>query len=121
MFRTLSRFLGRSTMSDSHLQQAPPQSTIKRVDVVVLFLLTVSLGLNLVLGLGAYARYEKAAEASRKAAGLKEGSSVADFVARRIGGDKEVVRRGKDVPTILYFHSSSCGWCERNLPNLRYI
>ena len=99
----------------------PTATAATRIDAVVLVLLTLSLGLNLVLGLDKYHRYRQARDAANRAAGLKEGAKVPPFDAERLGAGKERIAFDRGIPTLFYFQASTCGWCQRNLANLQAV
>ena len=53
---------------------------------------------------------------------LKVGSVVPAIVAKRLdGGSESITYVGTDRPTVLYIFTPQCGWCERNLANLKAL
>ena len=49
------------------------------------------------------------------------GKSVRPIAALDRAGKTAVVRFDRNVPTVLYFFSPTCGWCERNWENVRFL
>ena len=52
---------------------------------------------------------------------LEPGTSVLPFRAADDNGNSVMVNYQTDRPTVLYFFSPSCGWCERNWSNIRSL
>jgi hypothetical protein len=52
---------------------------------------------------------------------LRVGTAVHQIAARGVGGEPAVIDYDRSLPTILYVFKPSCGWCKRNLENIRAI
>jgi peroxiredoxin len=88
------------------------------VDHVVLTLLFVSLAGNVYLGV----RLLRPPSVVMRPSGPAVGSTVAAFEAHDLQGRTQVVdARGVGVNTVLYVFSPACGWCNKNLANLRAL
>lgn len=49
------------------------------------------------------------------------GKAVRPVLALDQNGRPTVIRFDRNVPTVLYFFSPTCGWCERNWENVRAV
>lgn len=49
------------------------------------------------------------------------GKTVAPIQLQSPDGSRHVVRFNTGVPTVVYFFSPTCGWCERNWDNVRAL
>ena len=100
----------------------PPSNSppIHRTDRVLLALLVLSLACNVALGARAVRSHLRTLRIEALSAPLKPGSLVPSLEANRLGGGREPLLFGRG-DTILYFLSSTCGWCERNISNLRAV
>jgi len=80
-----------------------------------LIALGASVGANLVLS-NRLLHATKAAPST-----LAIGAVVTPFPAVSIRGDGVLVDYESDLPTVLYYFSPSCGWCERNWANVQAL
>lgn len=107
------------------VDESASRATIIRHDWVLLALLGLSLGANVVLGVGilrvSSAPVRTPAAAARDAAPAI-GSTLVPLMVERLGGQTETVNyTGDDRQTILYVFTPTCKWCERNLDNLQMV
>lgn len=99
----------------------PPDQSKISPDPILLTLLLLSLIGNVTLGLERYRAHRVEAIAARDFGALPPGTPAAPFVAERLGGGTETIRFDAGVTTVLYFHVSTCGWCRRNMANIRQL
>lgn len=97
----------------------------ERHSVILTLLLIVSVALNAVLTLrlnGVIARLNRLTAQPTKRYALKSGMIVPAFTAKANDGqDVTVSYNESQKPTILYFLSTSCSWCEYNIMNLKKL
>lgn len=92
-----------------------PAGTVwKPIAWVALVLFGASLGVNVAL----LWRLRQAPAAPITTERLVPGTQVLPLGARSLTGDPVRLAAGRSQPTILYFFSTSCGWCARNWPNV---
>src|SRR5262245_53228090 len=77
--------------------------------MVLLLVLGGSLTLNVWLGWTVKAQLRPA-----PIGGIKIGSLVKDLPARVVGGADTTLKLAANRPSVLYYVSPTCGWCERN-------
>lgn len=92
---------------------------LKNADSTLGMLLALSFGVNVILGV----RYRALADpASCKPAFLEPGSTVPPLRGKGLDGQEHQVAYDKELrPTVLYVFSPTCGWCNRNVENLRHL
>lgn len=91
-----------------------PINIWKPIAWVALVLLGSSLGVN-----GALAwRLGHLPTAPITTERLPAGTPLWPLEARSLSGDAVRLNPGRATPAVLYFFSTSCGWCERNWPNV---
>lgn len=97
---------------------------VMRADWFLLALLSLSLGTNVLLGVG-FLRLSagggpQAAAPERRT--LPIGKELPPLEAQRLGGGPEVIRYDPaGRPTLIYVFTPSCSWCARNLANFRAL
>jgi hypothetical protein len=82
---------------------------------VPIALLVVSVGVNVVL-----AKRLKALQPP-PAAALQAGERVPELDVKTLSGTAVHFTFDEPLPTVLYYFSPTCGWCERNWDNVRAI
>ena len=105
----------------SYQPEVQRTATGHHLDRLLIAALAVSVLFNVLFGTDVYRARRKAAEAALLSAGLKAGAVVKPFSAERLDGGAETIDFSQRTRTILYFSSSSCVWCERNLANLKAL
>jgi AhpC/TSA family len=110
-------------MSNKDPQTDAARST--RVDRLVLGLLVLAVIENLFLGAGIWrlsAGRTSAPPALSPLVGPAIGSVLPALDAERFSGTREQVQFGREGrPTLIYVFSPSCGWCAKNLDNLKAV
>lgn len=92
--------------------------------VVWTFLGVFSLSLtgNVLLGWRLRSIQQKVAGPSRlKKTQAQVGMFIPYLVVDNLSGNRQTLKLGGTVPTVLYISSPSCIWCKRNLENIKYI
>ena len=85
------------------------------------FMLVCSVGLNVLLARKVN-QLRSAQNASAADRLLKIGTNVPPITAMRLGGQVETISyASSDRPTVLYVFTPQCGWCTRNLDNLKAL
>lgn len=93
---------------------------LRKIPVGIL-LLVLSVGLNVTLS-RRVSTLTHTVEALKGGSRLKIGTKLADIQAQDLEGKIRTVRYSdSSVPTLLYVFSPSCGWCYRNLENVRLM
>jgi hypothetical protein len=84
-------------------------------------LLLISVALN--VSLAAKLVMSREAVRALKAEGrLAEGARVPDLDLSTVSGEKVAIRYAdSSTPTLLYVMTPTCGWCKRNVDNLRHL
>jgi AhpC/TSA family len=111
-------------MSIKNTQQDATRS--RRIDSVVLVLLVLAVLENLFLGVGVWrlsaVKTSPPPAPELAAVGPAIGSTLPALDAERFNGTREQVKFGADGrPTLIYVFSPSCGWCAKNLNNLKTL
>lgn len=89
--------------------------------VVLTAMLIASVALNVMLALK-IRELTGAQDAVRANSELKVGTAVPSITAKRLDGESETIGyAGGERPTVLYVFTPQCGWCTRNLDNLRTL
>jgi peroxiredoxin len=98
------------------------RQTKSRLSITALTLMLVaSVVLNVLLALKVreLTGMQNAMSANRE---LKVGTVVPPITARRLdGGSETITYVDSDRPTVLYIFTPQCGWCTRNLDNLKTL
>jgi peroxiredoxin len=99
----------------------PHKSTSMRQLYYLLVLLGASLALNIYLGWNVKAlRHLNHTQAQR--ATPEEGASVPPVRAKDLNDSpRSIIYNESDKPTVLYVFSPACGWCQRNLNNMKTL
>lgn len=105
-------------MNSGRLVIVGPDRVWKTIAGVALVALGVSLGLNIVIMSGRFANTPLRPIVTEK---LPLGTKVLPIEARTTDGNKLRIDSGGARATILYFFSTSCGWCERNWANVHAL
>lgn len=94
----------------------------KRWDITfLLVLLSVSLGLNVFLG-WEVKRLRYAVVSSTDSRHLSVGDSMPPITAGNLNDAKATITYGGiTTPTVLYFFSPTCIWCERNIESIKTL
>jgi peroxiredoxin len=90
-------------------------------DPLLLGCLLVSLAVNVGLGLQWRSRAAEAPAVRPAVRELAEGARVPPIVGRSAAGEPMRVDVASGKPLVLYVFSSSCGWCDQNLENVRTL
>ena len=78
-------------------------------------LLVVSVALNVVLS-------QRLAALQRPAVTtIEEGARVPALDVKTLSGDDVTISFGGELPTLFYYFSPTCSWCERNWENIRAL
>jgi peroxiredoxin len=89
--------------------------------LVLLLLLTVSVGLNVLLAHRVH-QLGVATIGQFLQAQLQVGAFVPPIAAKGLDGQSEKITYGdSDRPTVLYIFTPQCGWCTRNMDNLKAL
>jgi hypothetical protein len=97
-----------------------PTSPMPSLVVASILLLVASLALNVVLARKVQSfRQDQAIRASERL--LKVGATVPPILAKRLGGQLEMISYQGAQPTVLYVFTPPCPWCARNLDNFKTI
>lgn len=86
----------------------------KPIAWIALVLFGASLGLNVVLAW----RLRQSSAAPVTTERLVPGTRILPLEARSLNGDPVRLTAGRSKPAVLYFFSTSCGWCARNWQNV---
>ncbi len=90
----------------------------KRDSWVVVVLLAISLGINVFLGQELWHQASRVAQRESLMAGARLANlTVEDPAGRRVTINWAADKR----PVVMYFFSPSCGWCARNLRNIKAL
>ena len=96
--------------------------TSSRIDWLLATMLSMSLCANAILGTLQYNQWRQSGAQTRRQIGISVGERVSGMVAKRVGAGLERVDfTANAAGTVLYVHTSTCIWCERNLANLRAL
>lgn len=94
---------------------------IRRYEIALLAVALISIALNLLLS-REVARLRDTIASLKSEGGLAVGASLPPFQAFDLNGKAVTVAYSEDRrPTLLYVFSPSCGWCARNLANIRHL
>lgn len=111
-----SPFVGGITM-----QIGKRTAVMPKVPWAPVVLLTCSVGINLLLGLRV-SKLEHGIESLEFGNGLYVGTTVPPIKGRLLGAHPGGLDFSRSkVPTLLYVFRPDCGWCEKNLSNLRAL
>ena len=92
-----------------------------KVSLATVVLLICSLGLNLLLGLRV-SKLNRTVESMRFGNDLRIGTQVPAIEGRVLGARPQDLHFvDSKVPTVIYVFRPDCGWCKRNLDNLRSL
>lgn len=91
------------------------------MDRVLLCTLVGSLALNVWLGTDAYHRRAQRLEQERRAIGVTIGAIMPPLEVEQLGNGKQTIAFDSSLPTVLYVHVSTCGWCRRNWENTKAL
>lgn len=96
-------------------------TSYSKASLGVLLLLICSLGINLLLGIRV-SRLNGMVESLRFGNDLSIGTRVPGIQGRLLGsGTRDLEFTESRVPTLLYVFRPDCGWCQKNLSNLRTL
>jgi peroxiredoxin len=103
------------------LDTRPNISKLSKLQLLTIALLTCSVILNLFL-----ARQTKSLRSAllqvKAEDSLVVGASPPPIAAKGLDGQPATIRYGPDeLPTILYVFKPSCGWCTKNIQNIRAL
>lgn len=94
---------------------------IRRYEIALLAIVLISIALNLLLSRQVVRLRDTIAHLKSEGR-LAVGASLPPFQAFDLNGRTVTVAYSEESrPTLLYVFSPSCGWCARNLPNIRHL
>lgn len=109
----------RGNVSDNSHDARQPNSRLSIVALTVMLVTSVVLNVMLSLRVRELTGMQNAVRENRE---LVAGTVVPSFTARRLdGGSETITYTGSVRPTVLYIFTPQCGWCTRNLDNLRTL
>jgi AhpC/TSA family len=109
-------------MSSSTVSSAPRGRFARSTYLVLLLLLTASVGLNVLLARRVRQLRTTLDAGPSRPAPLQVGILVPPIVAKGLDGQSQTIAyTGSDRPTVLYVFTPQCVWCARNMDNLKTL
>jgi peroxiredoxin len=95
-----------------------PRQSISWLRASAVFLIGCSLYLNAVL----VVQVSRLKSTLRAKTEIELGATAPPITVKAISGEKVTITlNARTRPTVLYIFSPSCGWCDENLDNIRYL